>query len=43
MYTFIVVNFHLYYYYIWNEIADGSHWELGKIQAPDGIWTHDPP
>ena len=24
-------------------IADGAHWEIGKIRAPDGIWTHDPP
>ena len=24
-------------------IADGAHWEVGKIRAPDGIWTHDPP
>ena len=24
-------------------IPDGTQWELGKIRAPDGIWTHDPP
>ena len=24
-------------------IADGTHWEVGKIRAQDEIWTHDPP